>query len=127
VADIAKVQCTIGEVLLAPAALGDIVPIHLDGQIQWTVAKDGFLACTEGVVKEVKSQGMGKAMFSGEGLFLHRFSGHGLLFATSFGAIVQKHLAPGEQYIIDNDRKCKQFICILCLPRIPLGQYFSDP
>jgi uncharacterized protein (AIM24 family) len=77
----------------------------LDGTQQWKLGRGGFLACTEGVVKESKSQGFGKAMFSGEGLFLYKISGHGILFVTSLGAIVQKNLAPGESYIVDNDRK----------------------
>jgi uncharacterized protein (TIGR00266 family) len=91
-----------GEVLLAPAIWGDIVPIQLDGSTQWSVGKGGFLAMTHGVVKETKSQGLGKAMFSGEGLFLHRISGTGIVFVTSLGAIIQRQLKQGEQWIVDN-------------------------
>jgi uncharacterized protein (AIM24 family) len=57
---------------------------------------------TEGVLKETKSQGFGKAMFSGEGLFLHRVSGMGIIFVASLGAIVQRQLRQGEQWIVDN-------------------------
>ena len=81
---------------------GDIVPIQLDGRTQWSVGKGGYLAMTDGVVKETKSQGLGKAMFSGEGLFVHRVSGTGVLFVTSLGAIVQRQLRQGEQWIVDN-------------------------
>ncbi len=81
---------------------GDIVPIQLDGNTQWSVGKDSFLAMTHGVVKETKSQGLGKAMFSGEGLFVHRISGTGIIFVTSLGAIVQRQLRQGEQWIVDN-------------------------
>lgn len=81
-----------GELLLAPAALGDIVPIRLDGQQTWSVGRDAFLACTQGVVKDYKSQGFGKAMFSGEGLFVYKISGQGVLFVTSLGAIIQKNV-----------------------------------
>ncbi len=81
---------------------GDIVPIQLDGQVQWNIGKGGFLAMTHGVVKETKSQGLGKAMFSGEGLFVHRVSGVGIIFVTSLGAIVQRQLKQGEQWIVDN-------------------------
>ncbi|CAF1445580.1 unnamed protein product [Didymodactylos carnosus] len=91
-----------GEILLAPPIWGDIVPIHLDGSTQWSVGKGGFLAMTDGVIKDTKSQGFGKAMFSGEGLFVHRISGVGILFVTSLGAIIQKQLRPGEQWIVDN-------------------------
>lgn len=57
---------------------------------------------THGVVKETKSQGLGKAMFSGEGLFVHRVSGTGVIFVSSLGAIVQRQLRQGEQWIVDN-------------------------
>ena len=79
-----------GELLLAPASIGDITIIKLGGQEQWSVGKDAFLACTQGIVTEYKSQGIGKAMFSGEGLFVYKISGQGILWVTSFGAIIRK-------------------------------------
>ncbi len=81
---------------------GDIVPIQLDGSIQWNVGRGGYLAMTEGVIKETKSQGFGKGMLSGEGFFVNRISGVGILFVTSLGAIVQRNLKQGEQWIVDN-------------------------
>ncbi|CAF4692258.1 unnamed protein product, partial [Rotaria sp. Silwood2] len=77
-------------------------PIQLDGSIEWNVGKGGFLAMTDGVVKETKSQGLGKGLFSGEGFFTNRVSGVGVLFVTSLGAIVQRNLKQGEQWIVDN-------------------------
>jgi uncharacterized protein (AIM24 family) len=109
-----------GELLLAPASLGDITNIKLSGDDQWSVGRDAFLACTQGIAKEYKRQGIGKAMFSGEGLFVYKMSGNGLLWITSLGAIIRKdvsHLVPsspsvfalmreqlveGERYIVDN-------------------------
>jgi len=91
-----------GELLLAPASLGDITNIKLSGDDQWSVGKDAFLACTQGIVKEYKRQGIGKAMFSGEGLFVYKMSGNGLLWITSLGAIIRKDLVEGERYIVDN-------------------------
>ena len=41
-------------------------------------------------------------MFSGEGFFVNRISGVGILFVTSLGAIVQRSLKQGEQWIVDN-------------------------
>jgi uncharacterized protein (AIM24 family) len=79
-----------GELLLAPSSLGDITNISLGGNEQWSVGKDAFLACTQGIVKEYKRQGIGKAMFSGEGLFVYKISGVGLLWITSLGAIIRK-------------------------------------
>ncbi|CAK7271190.1 hypothetical protein SEPCBS119000_004474 [Sporothrix epigloea] len=91
-----------GELLLAPAMLGDITSIRLAGKDKWYVGHDGFLACTESVQKIYKRQGIGKAMFSGEGLWVHEFRGTGLFWIASFGAIIRKDLADGEEYIVDN-------------------------
>lgn len=79
-----------GEVLFAPPMLGDITTIPLDGRGTWSVGQDAYLASTQGVVRDYKRQGLTKAMFSGEGLFVHKMSGVGLLWITSFGAIIQK-------------------------------------
>uniref|UniRef100_A0AC34FGJ6 Altered inheritance of mitochondria protein 24, mitochondrial n=1 Tax=Panagrolaimus sp. ES5 TaxID=591445 RepID=A0AC34FGJ6_9BILA len=45
---------------------------------------------------------LGKAMFSGEGLFIHHISGQGIFFIHSLGAIVERHLQPNEEWIVDN-------------------------
>jgi uncharacterized protein (TIGR00266 family) len=91
-----------GELLLAPPMLGDVTMIRLSGDEVWNMGKDSFLCCTQGVVKDYKRQGLGKAMFSGEGLFVYKISGTGLLWMTSFGAIIQKTLVEGEKYVVDN-------------------------
>ncbi|KAK4144314.1 tryptophan RNA-binding attenuator protein-like domain-containing protein [Dichotomopilus funicola] len=91
-----------GELLLAPPMLGDITSLRLTGQEAWSVSHDGFLACTQNVIKDYKRQGLGKAMFSGEGLWVYKISGTGLLWLTSFGAIIRKDLMDGEKYIVDN-------------------------
>jgi uncharacterized protein (AIM24 family) len=116
-----------GELLLAPPMLGDITSLRLTGHEAWSVSHDGFLACTQNVVKDYKRQGLGKAMFSGEGLWVYKISGTGLVWLTSFGAIIRKdvshfcllfpferrregiiltgvdvQLMDGEKYIVDN-------------------------
>ncbi|KAK0615882.1 tryptophan RNA-binding attenuator protein-like domain-containing protein [Bombardia bombarda] len=91
-----------GELLLAPPMLGDITSIRLTGKESWSVGHDGYLASTQNVTKDYKRQGIGKAMFSGEGLWVYKISGTGLLWLTSFGAIIRKDLADGEKYIVDN-------------------------
>ncbi|KAK1750619.1 tryptophan RNA-binding attenuator protein-like domain-containing protein [Echria macrotheca] len=91
-----------GELLLAPPMLGDITSLRLMGKETWSVSHDGFLACTQNVVKDYKRQGIGKAMFSGEGLWVYKIGGTGLLWLTSFGAIIRKDLGDGEKYIVDN-------------------------
>lgn len=82
-----------GELLLAPSTLGDISIIRLNGTENWSVGRDAFLAATQGVVKDYKSQGIGKSMFSGEGMFVYKISGNGLLWIQSFGAIIRKDVS----------------------------------
>lgn len=98
-----------GELLLAPPALGDISLLRLNGTENWSVGRDGFLASTQGVVKDYKSQGLGKAMFSGEGMFVYRMSGSGILFIQSFGAIIRKDVSlfVATQYIISLENRKK--------------------
>ena len=91
-----------GELLLAPGMLGDMTTIRLTGGESWSVGKDAYVASTQGVIRDYKRQGLGKAMFSGEGLWVHKISGVGLMWITSFGAIIRKDLGDGEKYIVDN-------------------------
>jgi len=82
-----------GEILMAPPFLGDITTIRLSGSDIWNVGKDAYMASTQGVVKDMKNQGISKAFFSGEGLFVYKISGTGLLWVSSFGAIVRKDVS----------------------------------
>jgi uncharacterized protein (AIM24 family) len=113
-----------GELLLAPPALGDITNIRLSGQETWNVGKDAFLSCTQGVVKEYKNQGFAKAMFSGEGFFVYRITGVGLLWITSLGAIIRKDLMDGEKYIVDNGHLVA-WNCKYVLERVASGGIIS--
>ena len=81
-----------GEILFAPQSLGDITTLRLTGKegAPWFIGKDAYLASTQGVIREYKNQGLGKGMFSGEGFFICKMSGTGLLWISSFGAIIRK-------------------------------------
>jgi uncharacterized protein (AIM24 family) len=85
-----------GKVALAPTLFGDIVTLHIDPSSHWLMGKDAYLASTADVQKETKSQGFGKALFSGEDLFIYRLAGQGLIWLTSYGAVdrVDVSLAP---------------------------------
>ncbi|OJJ75643.1 hypothetical protein ASPBRDRAFT_51365 [Aspergillus brasiliensis CBS 101740] len=91
-----------GELLIAPSILGDVTVLRVDGTRDWTVGKDAFLACTTGVKIEFKTQGLMKGVFSGEGFIVFNFSGAGLVWMQSFGAIVKKELADDETYYVNN-------------------------
>lgn len=82
-----------GELLLAPASLGDITSIRLTGKESWSVGNDAYVASTQGVIKDYKRQGIGKAFFSGEGLWVAKISGTGILWISSFGAIIRKDVS----------------------------------
>ncbi|KAF2449810.1 DUF124-domain-containing protein [Karstenula rhodostoma CBS 690.94] len=114
-----------GELLLAPPSIGDITIIKLAGHEQWSVGKDAFLACTQGIVTEYKSQGLGKAIFSGEGLFVYKISGQGILWVTSFGAIIRKDLQKDEKYYIDNHHLVA-WNCKYVLERVASGGIISN-
>jgi uncharacterized protein (AIM24 family) len=88
-----------GEILLAPSMLGDITSLRLTGNEQWSVGQDAYLASTQGIIKDHKRQALSKAMFSGEGLFVYKMSGTGLLWLTSFGAIIKKDVSDGSCHI----------------------------
>lgn len=91
-----------GELLLAPSVLGDITVLRLMGSETWKLGKDAFLAATSGIHKDYQAQGLAKGMFSGEGFFVYKMSGVGLVWVQSFGAIIKKDLVDGESYYIDN-------------------------
>jgi uncharacterized protein (TIGR00266 family) len=87
-----------GELMLAPAALGDILAVELSGE-KLFVQPGSYLAGHPSLA--VNIQGSMKGMLSGEGLFLLTIQGSGLLLLSSFGAIHEKSLGPGEEYIVD--------------------------
>jgi uncharacterized protein (TIGR00266 family) len=91
-----------GRVALAPTLFGDIITLHVDGRTPWVIGKDAFLACTSEVAKETKSQGISKALFSGEDLFVYNVVGQGIMWLTSFGAVDRVDLQAGETHIVDN-------------------------
>lgn len=79
-----------GELLLAPPMLGDIIILPIKSGESWNAGRDSFLAHTSGVHHEYKPQGLSKGFFSGEGFFVYEFTGDGLLWLQSFGAIIKK-------------------------------------
>ncbi|KAF3390264.1 Uncharacterized protein F1880_009238 [Penicillium rolfsii] len=91
-----------GELLLAPSVLGDIIVLRMNGEQEWKIGRDAFLASTAGVKHKYQAQSLAKGVFSGEGLFIYKITGTGLLWMQSFGAIIKKDLKEGETYFIDN-------------------------
>src|SRR6266536_6561569 len=88
-----------GEVTLAPGAPGDIAAIELSNQ-SFFVQSSSYLAGDATLTVDTKWGGA-KSFFGGEGLFVLLVQGQGLLLVSSFGAIHQKLLQPGERYVVD--------------------------
>jgi uncharacterized protein (AIM24 family) len=86
-----------GEVLLAPSVLGDITVVRLTGTEEWKVGRDAFLCVTNAVKRNYQAQSLSKGIFSGEGLFIYKMSGEGLLWLQSFGAIIKKDVGTQKE------------------------------
>lgn len=91
-----------GYAMLAPSTPGDVCILELDGMTEYNIQKDGFLAGADSIVIETQMQNLARGLFSGEGFFILKARGKGMLILSSFGAIHEINLAPGEEYIIDN-------------------------
>lgn len=87
-----------GELLLAPATLGDIMHLHLNSE-GWMVTSGCYLAGDTSLTIETKVSA--RALFAGEGLFIMRVSGTGPLLLSCFGALHGIQLAPGQPYVVD--------------------------
>ena len=91
-----------GEVIIGHQLPGGILDVELDGSYGLTVQKDGFLASTEGVQVETKTQNLAQGFLSGEGFFVLNVRGRGIVFISSYGVIHPINLDDGEEYIVDN-------------------------
>lgn len=86
-----------GEVILAPSSPGDIMPFQVTHPIM--VTSGSYLAGDIGL--ETETVASMKSFFGGEGLFMLRIKGNGLLLLSAFGAIHQIQLQAGQSYIVD--------------------------
>lgn len=87
-----------GEVILAPSPMGDIFPLDVS-QRPMTVTSGCYLAGDTSLTMETVASM--KGFFGGEGLFMMKIYGQGLLLLSSFGAIHPVQLQAGQTYIID--------------------------
>jgi uncharacterized protein (TIGR00266 family) len=91
-----------GEALLAPAMMGGIQLLELTGT-EFFLQKGSFLAGEHEIELSTKTQNLTKGLFSGEGFFVTRVGGSGMLLINTFGALMRFDLRPGEEYIVDNN------------------------
>ena len=74
--------------IIGPGICGDVMQHRLNGG-SLIVQGSSWLASGPGVTIDASFQGLGKALFSGEGVFWVKCSGTGELFLNSFGAIYE--------------------------------------
>ncbi len=87
-----------GEVILAPPSIGDIIALNLNSE-GLMVTSGCYLAGDLSLNIETKASV--KGFFAGEGLFIMRVSGSGVLLVSAFGAIHPLRLEAGQPYIVD--------------------------
>jgi len=90
-----------GEAAFVSAPVGDIEVLEVAPNQGYIVQKSSYIASTEGVDLDVQWQGFTKGLF-GQGLFMIKISGKGMLFINTFGAIDKHSLKPRETMIVDN-------------------------
>ena len=86
-------------VMVAPALVGDVITWPLAGNTVF-LQSGSYLAAPDTITIDSKWGGS-RTFFSKEGLFMLKCTGVGDLLVSSYGAIHQVDLAPGETYIVD--------------------------
>ena len=90
-----------GEAGFSSAPLGDIDMLDVRPEKGFIIQKAAYVASQQGVNLDIQWQGFTKGLF-GQGLFMIKVSGAGLLFINTFGAIDKHTLIAGEKLIVDN-------------------------
>jgi uncharacterized protein (TIGR00266 family) len=85
-------------VMIAPAMVGDVVHLEMDGSRKVTVQSESYLASSPNVAVSLVWGGL-SMLFSGEGAFFLECSGSGDLLVNSYGAI-EKVEVDGS-YLVD--------------------------
>jgi len=88
-----------GEIMLAPPLPGDLAVIDMQGQTLLVQSGD-YVASSEGIQVDTKFGGA-KTFFASEGLFLLKCTGTGTMLLSSYGAIHERTLGPGERFTVD--------------------------
>ena len=92
-----------GETLLSPNLPGDILLLKCGRNQQYKLNDGAFLASSGTVNVEVKTQGIGQALFGGTGgFFIGQTSGEGDLAISGFGTIFELEVKKEVPIIIDN-------------------------
>ena len=90
-----------GEVGLVSAPVGDIETLEVKPSQGYIIQKSAYIASTQNVDLDIKWEGFTKGLF-GQGLFMIKVTGNGMLFINTFGAVDKHTLKPGQTLIVDN-------------------------
>lgn len=90
-----------GEAGFVSAPVGDIETLEVKPSQGYIIQKSAYIASTQGIDLDVKWEGFTRGLF-GQGLFMIKATGNGLLFINTFGAIDKHTLKPGQTLIVDN-------------------------
>ncbi|MFQ5710690.1 MAG: TIGR00266 family protein [Candidatus Geothermarchaeales archaeon] len=90
-----------GEIAFVSAPVGDIEVLKVTPSQGYIIQKAAYIASTKDIDLDVKWQGFTKGLF-GQGLFMIKVTGEGLLFINTFGAIDKHTLRAGEKLVVDN-------------------------
>jgi uncharacterized protein (TIGR00266 family) len=88
-----------GRLFLAPALPGDMRVLELSGQTLM-VQSGSFIASSPTIEVDTKWGGA-KTFFASEGLIMLKVHGSGTLIVSSYGAIDEIELGPGETFTVD--------------------------
>lgn len=84
------------ELLISSTMPGSILPLQLDGRMEYICQKQSFLCATQGVELSAYAQFGSGGFLGGEGLVMQKLSGQGMAFLELDGTVIEKTLAPGE-------------------------------
>jgi uncharacterized protein (TIGR00266 family) len=88
-----------GEIDFAPNLPGDIILVEMHGE-KLMIQDGSYMASEMGI--DLTAKISMKAFMSAEGISMLEATGNGKLLLSSYGAIYEKNLGPGEKYIVDS-------------------------
>mmetsp|Transcript_99984 Transcript_99984/g.214186 ORF Transcript_99984/g.214186 Transcript_99984/m.214186 type:complete len:314 (+) Transcript_99984:97-1038(+) len=96
-----QTRTQIGDLVTGP---GKIVPMNLDehgGQLN--VSSGLFMAAMDKDVdfSAVRTKSLGKAAFGGQGLFILKLTGRGIVLLNGYGTVMERDLGENETVVID--------------------------
>lgn len=93
-----------GEIAIAPPIPGKIIGLEVEGQRQYRLNSDVFLACDSTLDYNMVKQDVSKAVFGGTGgLFVMETNGTGTVLVSAFGDLISVDVTPDSPLVVDNE------------------------